>query len=122
MKAYERVVEHFRQHSLAWAFAVMVILLALVSALAQQKRMHIPYEDICVTGLNELDHIRSLSLQAIDTSFREHIQKLFDYWLADPQKQPERAAAGFKKAVHAYRRARGNAISWNPPICKEGQQ
>lgn len=116
------VVDVFRRHPLAWAFAVMMILLVLVSALAQQKRMEIPYEDTCVTGLNELDHIRTLSLAAIDTSFREHVQKLFDYWLADPQRQPERAAAGFKKAVHAYRRARGNAISWSPPICTEEQK
>jgi hypothetical protein len=99
----------------------MFIAMLLVAALAQQKRQHIPYDDVCVTGLNEAKVIRDLALTAIDTSFREHVQKLFDYWLADPSQQPVRAAAGFKKAVHAYRRARGNAITWEPPICKEGQ-
>mgnify|MGYP001337958854 CR=1 FL=1 len=112
MRIRERIVETFRVlHPLVWAFAAVFMLLALVSAFGQQKRVHVPYGDVCVTGLNEMQHIRDLALQAIDTSFREHVQKLFDHWLAEPNvKQPERAAAGFKRAIHAYRRARAQAV------------
>lgn len=67
--------------------------------------------------LRDREHIRALTLQAIDQALMGHVAKLFDVWLKDFSPEPKRATAGMANGINAYKRARNNALQWDPPIC-----
>jgi hypothetical protein len=72
----------------------------------------------CVSSDDRL-RIRTLALEGIDKAFREHVEHLFDVWTKDTSEQPRRATSGMAVGISAYRRARANALAWEPQICKE---
>jgi hypothetical protein len=67
---------------------------------------------------DEREHIRGISLQAIDNALSDHVMHLFDVWMADPTLQPKRAQTGMSFAIDAHIRATRDAQAWNPPTCE----
>jgi hypothetical protein len=63
------------------------------------------------------EEIRQLTLQAIDSSYKDHVAKLFEVWVRDPAEQPKRAKVGLQSGITAYLRARTDALKWEPPTC-----
>jgi hypothetical protein len=63
------------------------------------------------------EDIRILTLEAVDTGFRQHIAHLFEVWVRDPAEQPKRAKVGLQSGITAYLRARSDALKWEPPSC-----
>jgi len=63
------------------------------------------------------ERVRKLMLEALDTAFRERIEKLYEVWLSDATDQPRRAAKGADAAMRAYYHARGAAMKFSPPEC-----
>jgi hypothetical protein len=49
--------------------------------------------------------IGSLLHEALDTALKNYVVQEFDMWMRDATEQPQRAAAGTKKAIAAYREA-----------------
>lgn len=49
--------------------------------------------------------VREIIQSALDDALKEQITHIFAIWLRDPKGQPQRAAAGVRKAVAAYRHA-----------------
>ena len=64
------------------------------------------------------DNINSLTLSAIDHAFSDQVMLLYSVWLKDYSPEPKRATAGMANNISAYQRARANALSWQPVICK----
>ena len=66
------------------------------------------------------EHIRELSLQAVDTWMVGYVSKLIDTWLKDYNSgQLARSQVGMANGIEAYQHAHADALNWNPPVCKE---
>jgi hypothetical protein len=63
------------------------------------------------------DKIRAIVHEGIDQALRDHIHRMFDVWMKDETKQPERARHGARQGIRAYIGTRKVAADWNPPIC-----
>lgn len=70
----------------------------------------------CMT-LEAREKIRELTLQGLDEAMRSRSEKLFETWMADTTKQPERAQTGIQKAAEAYALSLRLVAEWDPPIC-----
>jgi len=74
-------------------------------------------EPIKCVSVEERERIRTVVIEGIDKALKQHVQKLFDIWMKDTSKQPERAIEGMEIGISAHVRARTNALNWNPPPC-----
>ena len=110
----ERVLENFRHHPMAWAFTILVLLLALVSALAQQ---HTPVIKACVNSEHEKEQIREILYRGIDKGMEDYIKNIFSIMAKDPAGQPQRAARGMEPAYLAYVHSRRAIANWSPLLC-----
>jgi hypothetical protein len=63
------------------------------------------------------EHVRAITMEALDNAFKAQVGHLFAIWLKDPSPEPQRASAGMANAINAIYRARGLATKWNPPEC-----
>jgi hypothetical protein len=68
-------------------------------------------------GPEEREHLRALTLKAIDQAYENQIGRLFEVWMKDSHEQPKRAINGTQIAISAHMRARNNAYNWDPPSC-----
>ena len=100
------------------AFAVALILFAVWGLSSNRARSEPVTRETCV-DVKTRDRIRELSLSAIDQALYAHVMNLYDVWLKDPSQQPQRAKVGMANGISAYRRARADALAWNPETCKE---
>jgi hypothetical protein len=98
---------------------VALSIMALLLILATMQTLEGPQSETRTPCFNAKDreHIRELTLAAIDRGLEMHVIKLFDIWLKDFSPEPTRAVAGMANGIGAYRRATANALSWNPPTC-----
>jgi hypothetical protein len=100
---------------------IVLIVLAVIGALSvassSQPRLHEPH--YCVDSDEVAEHIRAVTLQAIDDALKNHVEHLFAIWMKDEHEQPKRAITGMSVGISAHIRARNNAINWKPPHCKE---
>lgn len=73
--------------------------------------------DVC--GNEELQNkMRALMLGGLDEALRDRAQTLFEIWMKDETRQPERAATGLSYGVNAYVRARVSIEHWELQPCK----
>jgi hypothetical protein len=49
--------------------------------------------------------VRAVIQSALDHALHDQVKHLFSIWMKDDKGQPQRAAAGIKRAVAAYRHA-----------------
>jgi hypothetical protein len=63
------------------------------------------------------EKIRVIVNEGIDQALRDHIHRMFDVWMKDETKQPERARHGARQGIRAYIGTRKVAADWNPAIC-----
>ena len=70
----------------------------------------------CVT-LKDQERILSITLDAIDTAFKHHVENLFLVWLKDYSPEPKRATLGMANGISAHQRAYANARQWKPTVC-----
>ena len=111
--AAERIIDSLRRHPTAWVFVLLLLLLALVSALAQQTVMRIA----CVDSETEKEQIRTILYHGIDKGMEEYIKHIFSIMAKDPAGQPQRAARGMEPAYLAYVHSRRAISAWSPPLC-----
>ena len=78
-------------------------------------------EPVCIDAETR-EQARVLMLAGIDQALREHALKMFNVWMKDPAKQPQRANAGMRSALVAYSGARAAAQRWTPPACSSATE
>ena len=71
----------------------------------------------CVPDAEMREKIRTIMLEAIDQSLRDHIVRLHATWMKDETGQPARATTGARQGIKAYIGGRTNALKWNPVLC-----
>jgi hypothetical protein len=90
---------------------------AMLAVLDAEPR---PDSQTCL-GPEEREYLRVLTLKAIDHSYENQIERLFEVWMKDSHEQPRRAINGTQIAISAHTRAKNNANNWNPPTCPASQ-
>jgi hypothetical protein len=106
----------FRPLTVLPAFVVIAVFVVMVENFLLPARSA-PTE-ACFTEDNR-EHVRALTLAAIEQAFSAHVSNLYSVWLKDFSPEPTRATVGMANGLSAYHRARANAMQWNPPLCKE---
>jgi hypothetical protein len=74
--------------------------------------------NLCMdAGMRE--RIQGHTFEALDTALKQHMEKLFATWMAQPRDkaQPGRVTAGTRLAFDAYARAYIAMEQWSPPKC-----
>lgn len=65
------------------------------------------------------ERIRKLLLEALDQSFKDHVEKMFETWMRVyyDAEQVNRARVGVRNGINAYLQARKGALKWTPMQC-----
>ena len=95
------------------AFAIGLILFA-IAELAVSAHSEPPAQ--CIT-VKDRDHVRELTLSALDQAFQVHVAHLFEVWLKDFDLGSKRARNGVVNGVRAWQQIRSNTLEWDPTIC-----
>lgn len=95
---------------------VLLVTVALLAA-ANDKAIGATDHE-CVKSAEEVEHIRSLTLEAIDQAFKDHVKQLYSVWIRGLADAPYLTSAGMRRGLGVYHRARAIALAWNPPICR----
>ena len=104
------------RHRWTWAALLAIVLATIAMLILARIDANSQGSTVCVSE-EERDRIKKLSLEAIDNSFRDHIEHLFEIWVRDSASQPARAKVGAKNGISAHIRARRDAENWLPLIC-----
>jgi hypothetical protein len=96
---------------------VLGILVLLMVGVGFFVETHSEDTTIACVPVAERERIRVVVLEGIDEALKQHVMKLFDIWMKDTSKQPERAIEGMSIGISAHVRARANATRWDPPPC-----
>src|SRR5262245_52181155 len=63
------------------------------------------------------ERLKSVMMEALDSSLKSHIEHVFEVWLRDSRAQPDRARTGVQQGIKAYLQARRGVEHWAPPPC-----
>jgi hypothetical protein len=96
--------------------SVLLLLLLLGGCTEPQSQTLEIFPNICMDAQTR-EKIRSLSSDAVDAAFKEHVEQLFINWLKDNRGQPGRAQAGMRRAITFYLHAQTDKQQWSPPSC-----
>jgi hypothetical protein len=86
-----------------------------------------PQKDLQLTNVGELctddpaikEQIRGIILGALDTSLHNHVEHLFEVWMAGGEGGNVRAGNGVRNGTRNYLHARAQIEHWEIPPCKD---
>jgi hypothetical protein len=102
---------------MTWRLAAAMVALALAACGEGRSQ---PGADVlpnlCMDEASR-DKVRGIALEAVDAALQAHIAHMFEVWMRDTSRQPERARAGVQRGIAAYLQARSATLRWSPPSC-----
>jgi hypothetical protein len=75
--------------------------------------------DLCTDDLAIKQQVQGIILGALDTSLHNHVEHLFEVWMAGGEGGHTRAATGVRNGTRNYLHARAQIEHWEIPPCRE---
>lgn len=101
---------------LRWVSLLLLVFAVAMLALGIFRAVQAESAVLCFSE-RDREHVRELTLMAINQAFTDHVENLFSVWVKDFSPEPKRAMAGMANGISAFHRARANAMQWSPPLC-----
>jgi hypothetical protein len=75
--------------------------------------------ELCTDDLAIKQQVQGIILGALDTSLHNHVEHLFEVWMAGGEGGHTRAATGVRNGTRNYLHARAQIEHWEIPPCRE---
>jgi hypothetical protein len=105
--------------ALGFVGAILVYLFTGATTAVQKDLQLTNIGELCTDDFAIKEQIRGIILGALDTSLHNHVEHLFEVWMAGGEGGHTRAATGVRNGTRNYLHARAQIEHWEIPPCRE---
>jgi hypothetical protein len=100
------------------AFIVVVVVILLVACVGYMSgRWEAESAECFEISDEKREELKVILRRAMDDALEHHVERMYEVWMKDDTRQPERARTGTRQGVRAWLRARESLDNFTPNSC-----